>query len=125
MKITFEQFLIHKKKLKDKTTIKIISGSMEPFIYTGEKVECSPCNFENSVVGDPIVFWSEDKFICHFLIAKHITEKGNFIETRGLNTSKSDPLVHENFIFGKVTSPKISWLKKSFFQLLSRFYNKS
>ncbi len=124
MKITLDQFLIRKKNLKENTEIQIISGSMEPFIYTGEKVKCSPCNFENSVIGDPIIFWSDNKLICHFLIAKHKTEKGNFIETRGLNRFYNDPIISEKFIFAKVTSPKISWFKKQIFQLFNRFYKK-
>jgi signal peptidase I len=123
MKIGFEQFLIYKKKLKPKTEIRIISGSMEPFIFTGEYINCSPKKCEDLRPGDPVVFWRDNMLVCHFLIRSF--KKGNvfFLETIGLNSKRIDPLIPEQCFFAAVTYPRVSLIRRFFF-LSSIFFKR-
>lgn len=125
MQISLEKFVLLKKSLKPKTKIKILSGSMEPFIYTGETILCSPISYKEVKVGDPIVFWQDEKLICHFLVAKKKIEGKEILETKGLSRIFKDPIVPESHLLGKVVEPKISPFKRFIFTLLSRFSNKS
>lgn len=121
MKVSFEEFLIRKTKLKANTKVKIISGSMEPFIHTGEIVECSPVPFEEVEIGSPIIFWKDNKLICHFLMVKYSRDNKAFFITKGLNSRTSDKECSVDLYFAVVTNPKISKLKRKVFNFLSRF----
>ena len=125
MKISFEEFLVRKSKLKPRTKVKILSASMEPYIYTGEFIECTPKNIDDISAGEAIIFWREDKLICHFLLKKICINDKNFLETKGINSSKKDPLVPEEYYFAVVTSPTISSFKRRLFTFFNRLVNKS
>ena len=45
--ITLEKFLILKKNLKEGQKVRIVSGSMEPFIGVDELIEVNPYNNKN------------------------------------------------------------------------------
>ncbi len=124
VKISFEQFLVRKARLKPNTKVKIITGSMEPFIHAGEIVECSPQPYSELEIGTPIIFWSEEKLICHFLMEKYTKENKEFFVTKGLNSLKADKENTPDFYFGVVTNPKISKFKRKLFNFLSLFSKK-
>jgi hypothetical protein len=94
---------------------------MEPFIHTGEYIKCSPENIENLNAGDPVVFWRDNKLICHFLLNIIEKDEKRYLETKGLNAKIKDPLVPIENFFAVVTSPKISPLKRRIFSFLSYF----
>jgi signal peptidase I len=121
VKISFEKFLIRKTRLKPNTKVKIITGSMEPFIYTGEIVECSPVAFEDVSVGSPIIFWNDNKLICHFLMVKYSENDRDYFITKGLGARHPDKASSVELYFAEVTNPKISKLKRKSFNFLSRF----
>lgn len=121
MKVSFVDFVYLKENLKLNTKTKILSSSMEPFIYKDEIVEVSPAPVETIKVGDAIVFWADDILVCHF-VTKIITEDNNikFI-TKGLSNKHFDRPVLKKFYLGKLTSPKISQFKKILFRFLLSF----
>lgn len=97
---------------------------MEPFIHAGEIVECSPQPYSELEIGTPIIFWSEEKLICHFLMEKYTKENKEFFVTKGLNSLKADKENTPDFYFGVVTNPKISKFKRKLFNFLSLFSKK-
>jgi signal peptidase I len=121
VKVSFEQFLVRKAKLKPNSKVKIITGSMEPFIHTGEIVECSPVPFNQVELGSPIIFWRDDKLTCHFLIKKYIKNDKVYFITKGLNARHHDKESSADFYFAVVTNPRISKVKRWVFNFISRF----
>jgi signal peptidase I len=121
VKVSFEEFLLRKTRLKPNTKVKIITGSMEPFIHTGEIVECSPVAFEDVEIGSPIIFWNDNKLICHFLMVKYSKNDKDYFITKGLGARHQDKASSVDFYFAVVTNPKISKLKRKLFNFLSRF----
>ncbi len=74
--IQLQDFFILKKKIyKNDLDILIISGSMEPFIATNEKIKVTHIHDLNKLKKfTPVVFFKEDKLVCH-LFLKWITKE--------------------------------------------------
>lgn len=120
MKVSQQDFIFLKKTLKENTKTKILSSSMEPFIYKNEIIDVSPVRAEDLKVGDVLVFWRNDKLICHMLTNLESPEKDSVI-TKGINNSKFDKPVHKDMILGIVVKPKLGIVKRFIFKLYLRF----
>ena len=96
----------------------IISGSMEPFIGTNEKILVSNIENINELKKyTPIVFHQENKLVCHMFI-EWITknEQTHFI-SKGISSSKYDEPTRADNILGVVKSPKMTFLKRIFLRV--------
>lgn len=123
MEVTFTQFIKLKHNLKPNTTVKVLSDSMSPYIHTHDLIKVSPLQSESIDIGEVIVFWRDNKLICHILIRKH---PDSYYQTMGLSSSKIDPKIHINNILGIVTSPRVGKCKKLIFRsiLFVKFYRR-
>ncbi|MBC77071.1 MAG: hypothetical protein CME64_13740 [Halobacteriovoraceae bacterium] len=112
MKITKEEFNKIKSNFKKPRQVKILTGSMDPFIKAGDRVTIRPFNSEDLKEFDTIVFWQDDKLICHFLYKKEVRSDSLVYHTKGLNSKELDSPVNEEQILGVVTAPTLpSWKK--------------
>jgi signal peptidase I len=94
--------------------IRIMSGSMEPVIKTGEKLTVAEIA-EPLRIFDIIVFWDGSVMVCHFVwrINRAIKSKGeHWIVTRSLVSSREDFPILESHILGRVTDRKLPFLRK-------------
>jgi signal peptidase I len=94
--------------------IRIMSGSMEPVIRTGEQLMVAEIA-EPLRIFDIIVFWDGSVMICHFVwrINRAIKSKGErWIVTRSLISSREDFPILESQILGRVTNRKLPFLRK-------------
>lgn len=123
MKVSIEKFLLLKKSIKNNTDTKILSSSMEPYIYKDDIIKVSPAKPEQLGPGSPIVFWSKNKLVCHFYIKEVYKDDKLYILTKGLNNDEFDDLVESNLILGIVTSPYIPKWKRIVFGLYFRFFS--
>ncbi|MBD66750.1 MAG: signal peptidase I [Halobacteriovoraceae bacterium] len=116
MNYSLNQFLAFKKKLRPNTEVQILSGSMEPWIKTGETVLVSPCRPEELSPYDIIVFYDQKKtkLICHVFI-KIVQDK---LITKALENKKLDEPNLKHFLLGKVTKPKFNWFQKFILRFL-------
>lgn len=113
-KFSLDYFLGLKKRIKTQDLeVKIISGSMEPFIGVNEKVTIRKINnIDDIKTFDPIVFFQDEKLICHMYIKKVVENKTTLIITKGLNSSNYDESFSYDLILGKVIKPQLSFLKR-------------
>lgn len=115
MKVSINDFAIIKKNLKENTKTKILSSSMEPYIYKGDIIKVSPVTPNDLRTGDPIVFWSKNMLVCHFLIKKIYKENNLMFLTKGLGNDQFDELIKEEQLLGVVTIPRIPKWKRFLF----------
>lgn len=98
----------------------IVSGSMEPKYDVGDMLIAKSAKPENLKIGDDIVYKGEkselkDKIITHQIIDITKDELGNYNYTlKGIANDTSDPIVHQDQIFGKIVYKSIilSWMSK-------------
>ena len=110
-----------KRGLRQATQVKVLSGSMAPFIYKGDFVEVSPLVVDKILPGDVIVFWREDKLICHLLMKKRLAGSTTYLRTKGLSSGKYDDEVDEGCYLGVVTKPRIGFFRRIFFKWIIIF----
>ncbi len=84
----------------------VVSGSMEPVIRTGEEILIDVGNVDLKPF-DIIVFYFDEKLICHFLWRKNRIAHPILYQTRNMQGSADLPITEE-FILGKVISHRIS-----------------
>ena len=72
--------------------------SMEPEIHAGDFVISKKVPFDEIVVGDDIIFYSESEDI--FIIHRVINKEGDLLYTKGINNpvADSDPVTRDNYI---------------------------
>jgi signal peptidase I len=97
-----------------------MSWSMEPFIHTGEEILIKKFNPETLKSFTPIVYWRDNKLICHFYVKKLALSNKTYYLTKGLGAKNFDKPVKEEFILGEVVSPKVSFLKKLIMRIAFR-----
>ena len=118
--ITREEFERVKAKLRPGTPVKILTGSMSPFIRVGQKILIKP--FERSSLKrfDTLVFFEEknERLICHFFYHLEEGKNGPIYHTRGLNSKLTDKPFSESEILGVVTSPHLPTWKRFFMKFL-------
>lgn len=124
MKVPFEKFISLKKNLKKGQKVKILSGSMTPFIYKDDIVVIEPGKVESLKPGDVIVFWRENKLICHLLVRNKFVEGKMLLETKGLSSGEYDEDVDPNMFLGVVTKPRLGFIKRIFFRFITIFDKK-
>ncbi len=117
MEYSLEQFLSLKKTFNTDKNVKILSSSMEPFIYKGDTVTVSPCELSKIDKGDAIIFWQDDKLICHLFFGMDTINSQEMLITKGINSRDFDDPVNPKFYLGLITSPRISFLKRILFQV--------
>ena len=111
--ITHDIFLLLKLKLQKHKTlpVRIVTGSMLPLIKIDENIWVEPPPpLEELKRFDILVYWSDDKFICHYLdrINDVINSDQKVLILKGLKNKGQDfPVYYEN-LFGKVNM-KIPW----------------
>lgn len=114
MQYSLNDFIKLKVQRKNEINVSIVSSSMEPWIHKGETVILKPCNVEDIQPYDVIVFWSNNKLICHV----YIKEINNFLITKPLLNETFDIPTNSKYLLGKVTSPHFSWYHKLVFKYL-------
>lgn len=112
MNYSFEDFLIYKNILsqKDKILIRIVSDSMAPFISIDEILEIRPLSTDLKRF-DILVFWQNDKLICHFLWKAHIDNEYFFFKSLKY-PRQSDDSIDKRFLLGRVSHKKLNFYYK-------------
>ena len=94
--------------------VRIVSGSMEPVIMTGEtvgveKLEGTPKMF------DILVFYQNDKFICHYFWKKnaHFDNAGRNYVTRPLYSRGFDIPFARRQLLGRVATRRIGFWRRA------------
>ncbi len=110
-------FLDMKSYLSDghKLNAKVISGSMEPVIMTGDLVEVEAVRVETLKMFDIILYWDGEKLICHYVwhlnrIPGAAGER--VILTKKIGKGNPDFPVSEYKVLGRITNFSISWPRK-------------
>lgn len=77
---------------------------MFPTIIDGETYEVEPIENNNIFVGDIIIYYIENKIICHRVTRIYHTKSGHlFIKTKGDNCKDNDPYaVTLSIVIGKI-----------------------
>ena len=117
MKYSLEDFLKLKASFKKNRKVKILSGSMEPFIYKNDVVTIANKSVKLLKKGDVIVFWKDNKLICHLFHRFNIFENKECLITKGINSKRYDSPVLQKFYLGIIIEPKVTKLKKVLFKL--------
>ena len=117
--VSFTNFLILKKKITNSDLeVLIISGSMEPFIGTNEKILVSKIeNLDKIKKYTPIVFHQKDKLVCHMFIKWIKKNEQTLFISKGINSNKYDKPTKVESILGEVKKPKMSSLKRIFLRI--------
>lgn len=110
MILTLVEFNSLKKSLKKNTKINIVSGSMEPWIKTGETITISPTKLEDLKPFDIIVYWDEQRtvLICH--IFNEVRDQS--IICKPLVSKIEDKPIGLNCLLAIVVTPKFKWYHK-------------
>jgi signal peptidase I len=117
MKINLIDFAVLKKNLKPNTEVQVLTSSMEPFFYKTDKIVVSPISVSEIKVGDAIVYWHNDKLICHLVYQIRHNIEVEFL-TKGINNKHFDLPIKSQQILGIVVNPQISFWQR----ILFRFY---
>lgn len=109
--LELKSYLSHSQKLN----AKVISGSMEPVIMTGDFVEVEAVRVETLKRFDIILYWDGEKLICHYVwhlnrIPGAAGER--VILTKKMGKGNPDFPVSEYKILGRITNFSISWARK-------------
>jgi len=121
MKYTLKDFLELKNSFSSIKKVRILSGSMEPFIYKDDVVLITPKNVDLLKKGDVIVFWKDDKLICHLFHRFERVENQNCLITKGINSKTFDRPIPKKFYLGLLVEPKVTLIKSFFFRLYLLF----
>lgn len=118
-KVRFQDFLAFKKKIENQDLeVLILSGSMEPFIGTNEKITVSKIeNIKEIKPYTPIVFFQKEILICHCFLRWSDNSKTEFI-SKGLASRKEDPPTNINNLLGQVTYPKMNLFRRIALRIL-------
>lgn len=116
MKVTESEYFELKKNLKDFGQVKILTGSMAPLIGVNDIVQVQRIDPNEIKPYDIIVFWQEDKLVCHFFIRK----EDNKLIARGLNNKEHDNKIEEKYVLAKVIKPRVAPFKKFLLKYLLR-----
>lgn len=116
MKVSEEKFFELKESMDVFKDIKILTPSMAPFIKVNDMVKAMKVDPNDLNPYDIIIFWQNEKLICHFLIKK----ENNMLISRGLNTKVYDEPIDPKYILAKVVRPKLNPMKKFFLSFLLR-----
>jgi signal peptidase I len=117
MKYSLEVFLELKSSFNSNKKVRILSGSMEPFIYKDDIIIVSPKEIDSLQKGDVIVFWKDNKLICHLFHRFEKVQSQDCLITKGINSKKYDSPVQRKFFLGVIVDPKVTILKRVFFKL--------
>ena len=104
--------------------ITIISESMVPLLPVGCRCTIAPVSYTEIKSFDLIVFFSEDKLVCHAVWAKQFLPAANgerTLLTRGFNNAGFDYPVRESEIVARVSSHQMSKWQRLLFVLKARF----
>lgn len=118
MKISREDFFKLKSELSRPREIVILTGSMSPFISPGDKITVFPLGGRELKKFDPIVFWREQRLICHFFYRKEFRDGKELVITKALNSSKEDPPIDQDQVLGIVIRPTLPKWKRLLLRLL-------
>lgn len=102
-KITWEEFEVLRQSKTPLYKFKIVTGSMDPLIPVGSNVVVDTT--AEIKLSDIIVFWQDNKLICHILWRKNkiISQHGQVIlVTRPLFGRRTDLSITANQVLGKV-----------------------
>jgi len=116
-------FAVLKKKLQEgPLTMRLVSDSMAPLLKVGDLVEVQKCS-QPIQLFDLVVFWTNEKLMCHFLWRDQLAYDGTFV-TRSLKDPWHDdlPQPHENLL-GVVSDRRISDWRKLWIQWSTKIRN--
>ena len=112
MSCSYSQFTFLKLKQNKKIETRVVSGSMSPWIQAGATVTLEVCDYEKAKPWDIIIFWREDKLICHILKKK----TRDYFQTFPLYnldySSILDPPSHHSNFLGVVCEPEFGFIQK-------------
>jgi signal peptidase I len=111
------EFETLKKSFLKECRVKILSSSMEPFIYKNDVITLVPMNIEKIKKGDVIVYWRDNILICHLFYKLKFEDQKTLLITKGINSKGFDKPFDKHFYLGKVIEPKVSLLKFLFFKI--------
>ncbi len=108
MKYQFKDFWRLKKSEQKQHQVEILSDSMEPWIRSHDRIEIEICDTNMLKKNDIIVYWREERLICHLLV----DYKNHFLFTRGLKEKNLDPPVHQSLFLGRIIKPRFNFFHK-------------
>lgn len=118
MNYTYREFRRLRATTGKDLNIRIVTGSMKPWIQPGSYVKVKTARFEELKLWDIVIYWRKEALICH-VVAKIDSA---YIITSPLNKPFKkklyDPPVHKSAILGVVTEPKFGL----FHRLMLRFF---
>jgi len=82
--------------------LKILSGSMSPFIQTGDQILIKKIEPSRIYLGDIITFWQGNVLVTHRVIKKFIRNSEFYFVEKG-DDHANYSLIHARSIIGKVT----------------------
>ncbi len=103
-----------------KTLLKVVTGSMEPSIHTGDYIKVETTDPSELKEGDIITFWSQDEGIEGLLVTHRIVEvneDGSFVTRGDANPIEDSTTVTADRILGRYTG------KDRFFIWIDSFAN--
>jgi hypothetical protein len=111
-KYSIEDFLSLKNKLsKNKCLdVNIISNSLSPWIVRHQSVKLKKAEVEDLKPFDIIVYWSDEKLICH-IYYKIFDGK---VMAKGLQSKQFDQLFSPKLILGLVEDTKFNFIQRFF-----------
>jgi len=115
MKILEEEFTFLKNKLEksgENIKVKIISDSMEPLIMVNEDIVIEFVDYDELRYLDIIVFWKDNKLLCHCLWSKDLNYKDCFITKSYKYRQEFDFKTDKRHYLGKVNDKKLSFFNK-------------
>lgn len=90
---------------------RIVTGSMEPLIMVGDIIKVEAVKLEQLEKFDIIVFYQNEKLICHFVWHKNRFGNQDEVITKSFVGGEDLP-INKEFILGKVTNFKLSFFDK-------------
>jgi len=116
MKISKEDFEKLKSEQKNFIKVKVLTPSMHPLIRVKDQILVERRLAQDINPYDILVFWQNNKLICHFFIKK----VGDKYICRGLNNKDYDDPIALEDIFGIVVKPSVGPLKRFFLRIFLR-----
>lgn len=116
MKVSKEEFEKLKSDQKNFLKVKVLTPSMHPLIRVNDQVLIERVTTKEIKPYDILVFWQNNKLICHFFIKK----QGDQYICRGLNNKEYDEPIAQSEIFGIVIKPTVGSIRKFLLRLFLR-----
>lgn len=120
MSLSFEKFVFLKNQKNAELDIRIITGSMAPWIMAGSYTKVKIVGIEEVKPWDIVVFWRKDILICHIYFKRDDAVFYTFPLNHNQKLTRFDEPNPINHLLGVVIDPKFGFFQKLYFKWKSR-----